>query len=443
MPSLPAADDAPLAISGLCNPIDLPTVLEGTALTHLSSLLEGENLADWAKLSRVQLLQHLKELKVVRLIERQALANAFGRSQRGLAPDWKPPQPSAALQSPPSMSSPSASTPPKPPLPPKPLFDSTELVVPMKAESEDELHDLRRQLLSSTATYTVFGGYVRVVADAGSSMDTWYSVFGECPDRGCGCQRIKEPRVRSRFRNLVVERTAAQLLRTATSAASPVRYVSIGCGLLLTDVEILSGMVARGLTIEYVALVDPVYKSAASHNSLFSHLTALLPTARVFAFSSLESLERQVHHDPQTHGHVTTYLKIDSNDVTPLRSKGLAARLLIEGGLSFELSNDGPCKAGRSCWRRSDRPVASPDASDLIWGALLDPVALTSDEGCTSPLGECEPAESAMKPLYADADIGPHGPGGSTGPSTHWQSRASQQSLQASEAELHAVLNLL
>ena len=89
---------------------------------------------------------------------------------------------------------------------------------------------------------------MRVVTEASSPL----RYFGECADSSCGCYRLREPRVRGRFRNAIVARTNRQL-----GGGAPVRYVSIGSGALLTDVEILSGLVESGHRIEYCTRVPP------------------------------------------------------------------------------------------------------------------------------------------------------------------------------------------
>ena len=59
--------------------------------------------------------------------------------------------------------------------------------------------------------------------------------------------------MRRHFRDLVVARTEAQLsvsLGALGNERSAVRYVTVGSGQLLTDFEILCGLVSAGLEIE-------------------------------------------------------------------------------------------------------------------------------------------------------------------------------------------------
>ena len=229
-------------------------------------------------------------------------------------------------------------------------------------------------------------------APCAENLSTYTNAFGECSDSGCGCYRLKEPRVRVRFRNLVVHRTFLQLqaeangvaagvaasvddvkddvLPVPTTALSPVRYVSIGCGSLLTDVEILSGLCARGLRLELIVVVDPDYAPTRSNNRhLFESLAALFAPARVVAFESLGDLQRAAQNDPDGLGHCTTMLQIDANGISAMQANGLAARLLVPGGNFLSLSNDGARKSTTRCLQRKpDGPEGrfAPEKPDYV-----------------------------------------------------------------------------
>ena len=79
------------------------------------------------------------------------------------------------------------------------------------------------------------------------------NALGECADESCGCNRLKFPQVRFEFRSSVIER-GLEALRAA--GRTSVRYVSVGCGMLLNDFEILCGFEAAGCTLESITFID-------------------------------------------------------------------------------------------------------------------------------------------------------------------------------------------
>lgn len=546
--------------------VTLAAILDGTGNAHLKDALADELLTYWASLTRLELLAHLKEIGVTKLIERQAIANAFARAQRGLAPEWKVPEykAHAAVIShlPPSRTSSSEKA-----ADAHSKCESVEMAndwfmfdtageqsswynVPARKLVHNTLREppledqsWRARLLSDDATFVKKDGLVRFEekappsspalpvqmpwADAApppTSAPTLLSVFGECGDSQCGCYRLKEPRNRSRFRNLVVERTVAQLgaditpppttphnLRchdaveqasdaaptadtaafASTSAApasdegasatgsapaatdappnaaddarheqpgiaspppsaSPpalaaVRYASVGCGNLLSDVEILSGFAERGLRIELIMLADPYYGTGLDVNDkggLFRTLAKLFAPVRVVAFRSLHDLRHAAAKEPEVYGRCTTFAQIDANSIGALEVKALAALLLVPGGQYFQLSNNGSAGASRTCWRRKpDEPRAyslTPNSSDVAWAKLMDVVAPAANEGFTSPLGVRESAESRARPLVLRNPpmiSGFHG--------NDWQHRSEDRTWEQSRSQLDAALNVL
>ena len=89
--------------------------------------------------------------------------------------------------------------------------------------------------------------------------------FGECGDSRCGCYRLWRPEVRERFRHWVVGAATDGL-----ADLERVRYVTVGCGLLLADFEILCGLVERGLTLECVVAIDRCYEGLPPQSELWA-----------------------------------------------------------------------------------------------------------------------------------------------------------------------------
>ena len=441
--------------------MDVYALLEGTVLPHLADTLKHESLGEWAKQSRLSLLQHLKHIGVERLVERQALANAFGRAQRGESPDWKAPLPrpkpssGAAVKVRPTIIS-------RPLPPPMPFFDSTRTDEALQGVDAETHTLLQRHVLSESTEYEEFG-LVRV-RPAVPALGRWTCHFGECADPKCGCYRLKEPRVRRRFRNLVVNHTHLQLTHTADATDAPeeagtpppaARYVTIGCGSLLTDVEILLGLAARGLAIAHICVCDSEYCGKITTQPLLRALAALFPSARVVAFNSLDELRRAAKANPEEYGRMSTFAQVDASGISDVVARGLAGRLLLPGGHFFQLGNDGPTKASTRCHRRMAHgekqgtwqggqlafPTAAvePDveAADSCWAPLL--TAITIDEGVsrTNPLGEVETDESWERPLYDGCGNSP------TGGDAPWQARQASKGAEITDAELTEALNLL
>ena len=117
--------------------------------------------------------------------------------------------------------------------------------------------------------YEKRGGFIRFVDNP--SISERVSAFGECASDTCGCNRLTRPMVRSSFRDGVLAALSATLApqglhMTTDGLVSPpwVRYVTLGSGLLLTDFEILCGLVERGFRIESIVAVDIAYMDLPS-----------------------------------------------------------------------------------------------------------------------------------------------------------------------------------
>ena len=179
----------------------------------------------------------------------------------------------------------------------KPLFDNLDQGCSVSSVVYLPPHELdreriRRHLLSYSSKYRVHNACVRPVLPP--PLEKWAVELGECADSSCGCCRLGEPRVRSRFRNVVVARTAHQLVRTSNEAA---RYASVACGRFLTDFEILCGLVEKGLSIERICVVDTLYQHTQPHE-LCRSLVAFFAPVRVIAFGSLNELEKAAAAEP-------------------------------------------------------------------------------------------------------------------------------------------------
>jgi hypothetical protein len=141
----------------------------------------------------------------------------------------------------------------------------------------------------------------------------WLSELSECADPRCGCFRPKHPRVRSRFREALL----AMLARAPPRRR--LRYVSVGAGGLLYDLELL----------------------VALDGSAVLRLASLLPGAQVHAFDHVDSYREQAATYPDTFANGDIYVQCDCDDVDDEQAREVAADALAPGGVALLMRGDG------------------------------------------------------------------------------------------------------
>ena len=279
-----------------------------------------------------------------------------------------------------------------------------------KAPPPDVRSVVRRSLLMPrvSAGYEERDGSIRVSEQHGAVVIECTRALGECADDMCSCNRLKRPKVRQSFRDGVVAAVTEALSSTEASAArssssssgvgsggdsggqsassirKPVRYVTLGSGLLLTDFEILCGLVDQGLRIGSVVAVDTEYRAlptlierrrrvqddvaranalvrclvravraccelpllaplpeelrdlerrkAESHEAALRQLAEFFAPARVYAFPSLRAMRAACGAQPDRFGGATTVVLCDSADIQTFEGLALSRSALVEGG---------------------------------------------------------------------------------------------------------------
>lgn len=176
-----------------------------------------------------------------------------------------------------------------------------------------------------------------------SAPGRWLGALAECGDAACSCCRLNDPRSRPAFREHVV--------RYALEAArgDPIRYVSLSSGLLLTDAEILSGIIEAGGALESITLVDSQY---AAEDFLARHAPALAQLARFFApaaclaYHSVRALE--------TAAAATAHIVIacDAGEAVTRSLPATASALLMPGGAALTMMNGGRFGSTTRAWMR-------------------------------------------------------------------------------------------
>lgn len=116
------------------------------------------------------------------------------------------------------------------------------------------------------------------------------SRLGECGDGTCGCSRVRNPTARDGFLQVALRR-----IRDAAGDRPDVACVSLGCGLLRFDLLVLEGLLAAGVQVTSVHLVDSMYapdaKSAESHRAALAQFAAWFAGrgVDVYAHASVEA----------------------------------------------------------------------------------------------------------------------------------------------------------
>jgi hypothetical protein len=160
----------------------------------------------------------------------------------------------------------------------------------------------------------------------------WLSELSECADPRCGCFRPKHPRVRSRFREALL----AMLARAPPRRR--LRYVSVGAGGLLYDLELLVALEQRHGCVESVVAVDRRY---GFDGSAVLRLASLLPGAQVHAFDHVDSYREQAATYPDTFANGDIYVQCDCDDVDDEQAREVAADALAPGGVALLMRGDG------------------------------------------------------------------------------------------------------
>ena len=367
--------------------LSLPSELSEAEAKAFRQRVSSEDPAAWHHMERFTLLHRLFYLGIAKLAHRQQIATAFRKECERVGYD--PPAPPPPPPPPPHFASASASAggggglvSPSLGAIKAPVFEAGPGAPPGSPRVDgvdtprldgDHTRDLVRRalLLPSMGTqYERRNGRIGVRKSGEMpAVFRWTSRLGECGGDHCSCNRLSAPWVRAGFRNLVVRRTVEQLSgRTSDRRAPPpsphpppVRYVSVGCGHLLTDFEILCGLQLKGLTIASIVLCDIAYRFCISphpkhkqvvfgndHASALQAVADFFPDAHVAAFGDFDALLAAAKDAPSKYGRATTFVKCDSEEVSSHSANRTAQALLVKGGLAFHLANDGH---GASAWQ--------------------------------------------------------------------------------------------
>ena len=225
------------------------------------------------------------------------------------------------------------------------------------------------------------------------------SALSECGELTCACCRARDPRARSFFRRGVIRQFTHQVLAGGARHVA-VRYVSLGAGLLLTDAEILSGLIEdAGARVESVHLVDceALYTTTEAHEAL-RQLAAFVAPATVVAHTSVDSLVRSANDvngggggdssgdggggdgngsivgsegqapewftgRAQAQALANLVVACDAGTDVSRALKRTASTVLCEGGIALTLMNGGPNGVTMRGWKRL--AGATPSLEDV------------------------------------------------------------------------------
>lgn len=211
--------------------------------------------------------------------------------------------------------------------------------------------------------------------------------MAECGHAECACTRFVHPRVRRRFREEVVRR--AHAARDRGAVPSQLRYIGVGSGLLLGDLDVLMGLQAAGFTIEMAIFIDTDYLEHC-HGAL-REMELYLEPARVVAFASAPDYLAARFNGALPSAHL--FLQIDCDELSVGEAAALSAVALDDagGGLGFRLANrHHPAFVPMVSWQRSqsiERPLV-PDLCRRLQHASHQ--APEATEASRATVGEIE-----------------------------------------------------
>ena len=237
---------------------------------------------------------------------------------------------------------------------PEPLLPARRLVAPPPERIRAALPHL---LLGSGAAFEVRDGQLRLKrqqqdapSDAPSEPTSeppscatgeeevawWLSDLGECADPRCGCYRPTHPEVRVRFREAVL----ASIPPPSSRAHRGLRYVTVGGGGLLYDLELLLALRRSEHSLDLVVAVDKRYWfDGAAPLRLRSILSP--DGTEVHAFGHLDSYVASATAHPDTFGRADLYVQCDCDDVDDDQAARAARAVLAPEGVALVLRGDG------------------------------------------------------------------------------------------------------
>ena len=234
------------------------------------------------------------------------------------------------------------------------VFDFTQ-AAPSSSHSPAELRAARRSLLDGrSGMFQLADSRVSLAPDGPAHLVL--SALSECGEMDCACCRARDPRARPFFRRGVVRRFAIH------HAGSPLRYCSVGAGLLLSDAEILSGLIEdAGATVESVELVDSedLYDGSAAAHDALRQLAAFVAPASVRAYTSMEALVSRAEEEGRG---INLLVACDAGTDVSRAFKRTASAVLCDGGLALTLMNGGDRGVTMRGWRRL--PGATPSVAE-------------------------------------------------------------------------------
>lgn len=174
--------------------------------------------------------------------------------------------------------------------------------------------------------------------------------LGECADTNCACSRTKNPTARAGFTEHAIRRIAE-----AAEGRAEVSYASLGCGLLAFDLMLLEGLLATGVPVTAVHLVDAQYDMDAKLHS--QHDAALAQFAARFAERGVEvyahpSVEKFAFRVRQAQALPLAVLQVDCTELTWVfdqEVKPMLEEVLHYDGLFLALTaREGAAHVGRA-----------------------------------------------------------------------------------------------
>mmetsp|Transcript_14739 Transcript_14739/g.42200 ORF Transcript_14739/g.42200 Transcript_14739/m.42200 type:complete len:286 (+) Transcript_14739:111-968(+) len=182
----------------------------------------------------------------------------------------------------------------------------------------------------------------------------------ECTDESCACSRIKNPHARDLF----LASTVARLV-DVTAGMKDVSYASLGCGLLKFDFCLVEALLAAGVQLTSVHLVDSMYdvdaKKPEAHRAALAQFSAWCAGRGIDVYAHV-SMERFAFRARQSGALPAAALIVDCVELVAVfesEVRPMLEEVLQYGGLFCSLTARGSTVG--------DGSMASGDAWGEVW----------------------------------------------------------------------------
>jgi hypothetical protein len=288
---------------------------------------------------------------------------------------------------------------------------SGQHVLPSPSETANSL--VRKMLLAADSSLYVKRGMFLCVSPQLPIVSAKLSNLGECAESDCGCSRLLFPHVRPLFRKNLV----AMMSSCMRGRGKEIRYVSVGSGLMLYDLELLCGLQEAGFRVKSVVFVDNAFGGALGPEArelcerALHDVGAFMAPTRVAMYTGIGpyALACLRGEEPLA----TTFVQADAAKISHQDTTALAAIALSPGHLGFRLNNKGQQRgATMDVWERvpvlttSLRGPLAPSMSSLERAQQLVRHSSLPNEQLVAQALQMVQADELLTDVIVNAQLG-------------------------------------